>query len=107
MNDTQGFTNSASENNEPSLEELEAQQAALSRRIDQRKKDERAKVIADIRQLMERYGIAAQDLATGAKRVRAAAVAKYRNQETGDTWTGRGRAPKWLEGRNKEDFLIA
>jgi DNA-binding protein H-NS len=31
---------------------------------------------------------------------------KYRNEATGETWTGRGRAPKWLEGKNKDDYLI-
>jgi DNA-binding protein H-NS len=31
---------------------------------------------------------------------------KYRDTATGQSWTGRGRAPKWLEGKNKEDFLI-
>jgi DNA-binding protein H-NS len=32
--------------------------------------------------------------------------AKYRSAETGETWTGRGRAPLWLAGKNKDDFLI-
>ena len=34
---------------------------------------------------------------------------KYRNPETGETWSGRGRAPKWLtlaeqQGRSREEF---
>ena len=38
--------------------------------------------------------------------------ARYRNPEnTHETWTGRGKAPRWLaaklaQGANKEDFLI-
>jgi DNA-binding protein H-NS len=31
---------------------------------------------------------------------------KYRNEATGDTWTGRGRAPKWLEGKDKNQYLV-
>ena len=36
-------------------------------------------------------------------------AAKYRNPETGETWSGRGRAPKWLtlaeqRGRGREEF---
>ena len=31
---------------------------------------------------------------------------KYRNPKTGETWSGRGRAPAWLAGRNKDRFLI-
>ncbi|WP_441295522.1 H-NS histone family protein [Massilia brevitalea] len=32
--------------------------------------------------------------------------AKYRDPDSGATWTGRGRAPRWLNGRDKEKFLI-
>ena len=36
---------------------------------------------------------------------------KYRDEQTGNTWTGRGKPPRWLQekihlGRQKEDFLI-
>ncbi len=35
---------------------------------------------------------------------------KYRNPDTGETWSGRGRAPKWMtlaqeRGRSREEFL--
>jgi DNA-binding protein H-NS len=38
-------------------------------------------------------------------------AAKYRHPRTGETWTGRGKMPKWLQaevntGKRKEDFLI-
>ena len=35
---------------------------------------------------------------TGAK-----AAAKYRNPETGGTWSGRGREPAWIKGKNRGD----
>lgn len=36
---------------------------------------------------------------------------KYRNPETGETWSGRGRTPVWMsqaveQGAKKDDFLI-
>lgn len=36
---------------------------------------------------------------------------KYRNPETGDTWTGRGKAPRWVTaaeaaGKGRDEFLI-
>ena len=37
---------------------------------------------------------------------RAPVPMKYRDPASGQSWTGRGRAPKWLEGKKKEDFLI-
>src|SRR5690606_8447450 len=38
-------------------------------------------------------------------------AAKYRHPQTGATWTGRGKAPRWItaaetEGQNRNDFLI-
>ncbi|MGY6202155.1 H-NS histone family protein [Paraburkholderia strydomiana] len=41
------------------------------------------------------------------KRTRRAAAAKYRNPEIGDTWSGRGRAPRWLKDQDLDRFLIA
>lgn len=42
---------------------------------------------------------------------RAAVAPKYRDNETGQTWTGRGKAPTWLAtkiaaGATKESFKI-
>jgi DNA-binding protein H-NS len=39
-------------------------------------------------------------------------AAKFRNPETGETWSGRGRMPGWLkqaeeQGRSREDFAVA
>lgn len=31
---------------------------------------------------------------------------KFMNPETGQTWSGRGKTPKWLEGRRKSRFAI-
>ncbi len=33
-------------------------------------------------------------------------AAKFRNPETGQTWSGRGREPVWIKGENREDFKI-
>jgi len=32
--------------------------------------------------------------------------AKYRNPETGDTWTGRDKEPVWIRGQDREAYLI-
>jgi DNA-binding protein H-NS len=38
-------------------------------------------------------------------------AAKYRNAATNETWSGRGRVPKWLaaelaKGRKREEFAV-
>ncbi|MFS4516832.1 H-NS family nucleoid-associated regulatory protein [Delftia tsuruhatensis] len=29
-----------------------------------------------------------------------------RNQKTGCTWSGRGRVPRWIEGRDRKPFEV-
>lgn len=31
---------------------------------------------------------------------------KYRNPETGETWTGRGREPSWIKGKDRQEFAV-
>jgi DNA-binding protein H-NS len=59
---------------------------------------------------MRDYGLTIADLGTVTKakpvKTRAPVPTKYRDDATGQTWTGRGRAPKWLEGKDKNQYLI-
>lgn len=72
----------------------------------------RAAEIADaknkIKEIMQTYNLTVGDLGGASKPVKITkpVPVKYRNSETGETWTGRGRAPKWLDGKTKEDYLI-
>lgn len=47
----------------------------------------------------------------GARGPRGPVPVKYRHPDTGETWTGRGKAPRWVteaeaNGRKREEFLI-
>jgi len=93
--------------------ELKAQAEALLKQAEAARRAEIAVVVVEIQARMKEYGITLGDLKGGAKKLksRAAVAAKYRNPATGESWSGRGRAPKWLadeltNGRAKEDFLV-
>ena len=93
--------------------ELKAQAEALLKQAEAARRAEIASVVADIQARMKEYGISLNDLKGGQRRpkARAAVAAKYRNPATGESWSGRGRAPKWLaeelaKGRSKDAFLI-
>ncbi len=93
--------------------ELKAQAEALLKQAEAARRAEIAAVVAEIQAKMKEYGITLADLKGGAKKTKAhaAVVAKYRNPASGDSWSGRGRAPKWLvdemaKGRSKDEFLI-
>ncbi|AKJ67011.1 MAG: H-NS histone family protein [Burkholderiales bacterium] len=94
----------------PSYKELIAQREKIEKQIEEARAKEVAAVIADIKQKIEEYELTAKDLGLSVERKQRRAskgpvVAKYMNPATGETWSGRGRAPKWI-GRNREKFLI-
>ena len=66
--------------------------------------------VQQIKSLMQQYGITVADLSSTrtakATKAKATVVAQFKNPETGETWTGRGRAPRWLDGKDKEQFRI-
>ena len=100
-------------------QELAAKLANLEKQIEDARREERAEVIAKIHQLMSENDIRISDLG-GRPGKRKAAVssgagrklpAKYRDPASGDSWTGRGIQPKWLqarikEGKKLEDFAV-
>jgi DNA-binding protein H-NS len=103
------------------LNELLAQREALEKQITDTRRNEHAKALAQIRALMDQYGITLADLSgkagKGAARAKKVSkpggkvAAKYRNSATGDTWSGRGLQPRWLKaalatGRKLEDFAV-
>ncbi|NML32091.1 H-NS histone family protein [Paraburkholderia antibiotica] len=92
--------------------DLKAQIAKLQAQAEEARRTEIDNVIADIRQKIAEYGLSAQDLgfAVAARRGRppkkAPLPAKYQDPKSGNTWSGRGKPPKWIVGKNRERFLI-
>jgi DNA-binding protein H-NS len=103
----------------PTLQELLAQKAALDKQIAETQRQERADAIAKVKALMAEYGLTAADIvgktnstprpapATSGRKV----APKYRNPDTGETWTGRGLQPNWLKsalssGKKLSDFAL-
>lgn len=100
---------------------LEAQAKALESARDSKK----ARSVERVKALMKKLGVSAQDLAAvnpraksavkgrrrAAPKATSAVAPKYRDPDTGATWTGRGRPPVWLaqklaQNRTKDEFLI-
>lgn len=92
--------------------DLKAQIARLQAQAEEARRTEIDNVVAEIRQKIAEYGLTAQDLgfAVAAKRGRppkkAPLPAKYQDPKSGNTWSGRGKPPKWIVGKNRERFLI-
>ena len=91
----------------PTYKELLAKQRELDAQIAAARNEERSHAIATIRELMQQFDITAGDLA--AKRdayKRGASPAKYRDPVSGATWSGMGREPRWIAGKDRTAFAI-
>lgn len=96
---------------ELSVEELQARQDALDRKIQEKKAAERRAVIDQIVTVVHTYNIPIEELveALGGlkiKRKGQKAIQKYRDPATGATWSGRGKEPVWIRGKKRDKFLI-
>lgn len=95
----------------PSYKQLTAQLEKLHKEVAVAREKEVAQAIADIRAKIAEYEITAEELgfssrATAGLRKKLPLPARYMNPKTGETWSGRGRAPAWLAGKNRDRFLI-
>jgi DNA-binding protein H-NS len=94
----------------PTYKELLEQRALLEQQIKQAHTLENADAIEKVKALVADFNLTADDIFGSAKaRVKGGAkvAPKFRNPLTGDTWTGRGKPPKWIQNLDREQFLIA
>ena len=96
-----------------SLKELVDLEAKVRKAIAIARDRERAEAKMELAALAERRGFSVNDLFGSSRGTKGTKVAvKYRNKDNPmETWTGRGRQPKWLaallkKGRKIEDFAV-
>ncbi len=104
---------------------IEKEIAKLQKQAKALQTKQRNPIIASIIRSMREYDITPEEIntafnkktstvqrsrsdASGEKRV---VPAKYRHPESGETWTGRGKAPRWItsaeaQGKKRDEFLI-
>lgn len=95
------------------LEQIEQQMAALQAAADARRQAEKAEVISAVRELCATHKLQVRDIFPPKAKAASTVAAKYRDpQNAENTWTGRGKMPRWLaayvaQGYGVDDFLIA
>src|SRR3977135_4245525 len=94
-----------------SFAELAAMQARIERMKREKQSSERAAVKQKLMDIAKKHGFDMRDLFDG-RRGKGKVAVKYR-EKAGNTWTGRGRMPRWMTAATKggkakrEAFLIA
>ena len=90
--------------------ELQAEIERLQQEAQVAREAEKAAVIEEIRRMIVDYRIYPPELGFRQEprkdTSRGSRPARYRDPETGATWSGAGRAPRWMEGKNREEFAI-
>lgn len=89
--------------------DLKAQLQKLQEEAEAARIVELEAIVADIREKVAEYGITSEQIfgRNRANKAAGAVAAKYRNPKTGETWSGRGRAPVWIkDAKNRDRFLI-
>ena len=93
-----------------SYAEYVEQIAKLQSLAEAARKDEISGAIQKIKDLMQQHGLTVEALSSGTRakpaKVKGTVAPQFKNPESGETWTGRGRAPRWLDGKDKEEFRI-
>ena len=69
---------------------------------------EKAEALERIRALIVEYQLLPSELGFGSAPAgkAGAGAARYRDPATGATWSGRGRPPRWLDGKDRATFEI-
>jgi DNA-binding protein H-NS len=96
-----------------SFAELAAMQARIERAKIERQSTDRAELKQKMADMAKKHGFDLRDLFDG-RRGKGKVAVKYRDpSNSANTWTGRGRMPRWMTTATKggkakkEDFLIA
>ncbi|WP_333968798.1 H-NS histone family protein [Burkholderia orbicola] len=81
------------------LEKLQQEAEAL-------RQQEVAAVVTEIREQVAEFGLTAEDIFGRKRSTHTPLAPMYRDPKTGATWSGRGKPPAWIAGKNRNRFLI-
>lgn len=92
-----------------SYKDLQAQIAELQKRAEEVRGQEMNAALAQVKDLMNQYGITVNDLqdkkATSKKAGKSGSpTVQYKDGDK--TWSGRGRAPGWLKNKDREKYRV-
>lgn len=88
--------------------ELLARKQALDAEIEEARRAEAEAALANVRETIAAFGFTPDDLFGTRRKSRGASstAPRFRHPETGETWGGRGPRPRWLKGKDPEQFRV-
>lgn len=98
------------------LDKLIQEKAKLDAQIQALRAETRSSALVEIKEKIAAFELTAAELGFGGQaharkqamnKQRGAVAPKYRDPESGKTWSGRGKPPLWIAGQEREGFAIA
>lgn len=88
--------------------ELKVLQAEIEEKIKVARAAERPAALAQAKALVQEFALTEAEMfgRATATREHKPVPAKYRNPETGVTWSGRGKPPTWIAGKDRSQFAV-
>ncbi|AEA64092.1 H-NS histone family protein [Burkholderia gladioli] len=87
--------------------ELLAELTELEAKLTRARASLRAEALSTIKKLMIDFGIGANELIEKPDvKMQGSRAPKYWDPESGRTWSGRGRAPAWIAGKDRSAFEL-
>lgn len=84
-----------------------ARKRELDKNIEKVRRTESVEALETIKQLIATFGFTAQQVFPFQSTEKKKVPAKYYDAATGNSWTGRGKMPKWLQGQDLSAYEIA
>ena len=98
------------------IKELVEARDKIDEMVQTMKDDEKRRLKEEFASMAQESGLSLDEIFPGKEKpgegkTRKPVKAKYQNPDTGDTWSGRGRTPKWVTeaeegGTDRVEFLI-
>jgi DNA-binding protein H-NS len=89
--------------------ELLAQAEELDRQIASARQVEAASALADVQAKIAEFSFTVEEVFSTKKprKTRERSGPRYRDPDSGATWSGMGREPAWIKGKNRAAFVDA
>jgi DNA-binding protein H-NS len=87
--------------------ELLARKHELDIEIENARRAEAEAALESIRETIAAFGFTPEDVFGSRRKSKTTSSGpRFRNPETGESWGGRGPRPRWLKGKDPEQFRI-
>jgi DNA-binding protein H-NS len=80
--------------------------AKMELEISREKSRLRAQILAEVRECVSMFEFTSQDVFRDTLQSARKKQPLYFNPSTGKTWSGVGKEPLWLKGKDRSDYLI-